>query len=293
MFKVNLYKDTEMNSSKNVFMMNMFFFSAALGIFFTGCSSEKELISNWRDKEVTIDGNASDWEGKLTYYTDYNAAVGIRNDDKNIYICLTTTDPMKVMPMFRRGFTIWLEPENDDSKTLGYKFPFFDNGKMAQPEPRGEGGGFNRENIEKMIGEMIKDQNEMQIFRKDKYPLTMISLQNNEGIKAALGYDNNEFVYELQVPLKGTNYQYAVSAAPGEKLKIKFETDQRQGGEGNGGRRMGGRGGMRPGGGEPGGGELGGGQPGGEMGNPGMRRASFEPFNFTLNVTLTTGSKQG
>jgi hypothetical protein len=254
-------------------------------LLFAGCSSDKELLSNWTDQEITIDGEISDWQNNLQYFPDDNIALGFKNDNKYLYICLTTNDLTKIFPMFRSGFIIWFEPENS-GKTIGIKYPFHDiltsDERMPPPNDQMNGG----ENREDLINKMLLKQNEILILNEDKNPVTDFPIENKEGIKAKLGYHSDSFIYELKVPLSVNKYAYQISAAPGEKLKIKFETeesDRKNFKRGNG--MM-----MPPEGGE--GGERGGGF-GGERQHPEggrqrMDRGSFKPIDFSTEITLGT-----
>ncbi len=251
-------------------------------VMLNGCSGETELLSNWTNQQIKIDGETSDWQNNLEYLKDDNVALGFKNDDKFLYICLTTNDFTKVFPMLRGGFITWLEPEND-GKTIGIKYPMHNINNNNDQMPNSSEEIYNRENPGEFINKMLARQNELQILNEDKYPLTDIPVENNEGIKAKLGYNSDRFVYELKVPLNNNKYAYKISAIPGEKINIKFETEEpdRKNFEGvrEGGRRM-----LRGEGGEQS--DFGGERPGGIR--PGMRNGgrSFEPLNFSVEVTL-------
>jgi len=229
-------------------------------IFIAGCGSTTELTSDWNKSQIKIDGDASDWTENLKYLKDNNIAVGFKNNDSDLFVCLTTGDMSKVRQMFRGGFIVWIKPENG-GKVFGIKYPFFDMSEMGNNFRRQNGVRENmgRENPGGFNERAIRNQKEIQIVNEDKRPLTEISLENKDGIKAALGYQNDQFVYELEVPIKsGKNFPYEIDAVNGEKLNLKFETGDMQrpnfnreegGGEGEGdGGGSFGRGGRRGGG---------------------------------------------
>jgi hypothetical protein len=252
-----------------------FAFILFTSIYFIGCSSTPELIST-KPHNIVIDGNASDWGANLKYLKDENVAVGVTNDDNYFYLCLATTDLSKVLPMFGKGFVVWLENEKNDS-TLGIKYPLHNivNEARVNVNPnvfRGKGRGM-------MLKKLMASQDEIRILNKDKFPVTAISTSDSSGLTAKIGYNNDQFVYELRVPLRKTdNSKYSISAAPGEKLLVKFETERPERRNFNG-RRGGGM--MGPGGmGTGPGGFYGGERP---EGGEGML---FEPINFSIEVTL-------
>ena len=276
----------------NAYLKNCIFTISILSLIIiaNGCSSDKELISDWTNKQIKIDGETSDWQSNLAYLSDDNVALGFRNDGKYLYICLTTTDFTKVLPMFRSGFIIWFEPENG-GKTIGIKYPMHNVLNNTQETPNLNERIYDRGNPSAFIEKMLERQSELQVLNEDKYPLTDIPIENNEGIKAKLGYHSDRFIYELQMPLNDNKYAYKIPALPGEKIKVKFETEEleRKGFNGERGEGMGmprGEGGERPGG-------FGGeGRHGGMR--PGMNKGdrSFEPLNFSIELTLKKENSQ-
>lgn len=248
--------------------------------FFIGCSSTIELTSTHLENQIKINGDASDWGTNLKYLADEKVAVGITYDNDYLYLCLTTADMSKVMPMFVGGFTVWVENENNNENKIGIKYPLHnivsESRIMLNPEE------FRERGRDMMISKMINKQDEIRILNKDNFPLTVISTSDSSGLKAHLGFNNGQFVYELRVPLKiDEQNKYGINAAVGNKLLIKFETDKPDRGNFNG---RGGEGGIRP----PG---SMGGFTGGER-REGMRpeggeRMSFEPIDFSVEVTLS------
>lgn len=260
--------------SKTLFLLII----STLLTFYIGCSSTTELISTPAENSIVINGDASDWGANLKYLSDEKVAIGVSNDNHYFYLCLTTNDMSKVMPMFVKGFIVWLENENDKN-TLGIRYPLRnivnESRIMLKPEE------FKEKRREMMIPKMIKDQDEIRILNKDNFPVTVISTSDSSGLTARLGYNNDQFIYELRVPLKvDEQNKYGINAHAGEKLLVRFETERPE--RGNMGGRDG-EGGMRP----PGG--MGGfpdGNGGGGMRTEGGERKSFEPIDFSAEVTL-------
>jgi len=260
--------------------MNKIFISLVfmLTLLMTGCSSTLEMASNPVPGSININGDAADWGTNLKYIPDEKAAVGISNDNNYFYLCLTTADMSKVMPMFAGGFTVWLENETNNDEVIGVKYPLHNivNESRIMVNP----GEFREKGRGMMISKMIASQDEIRILNKNNYPLTVISTSDSSGLKAAIGYNNDQFIYELRVPLKvDAHNKYGLNAHPGDKLLVKLETEKPD--RGNFGGRENGDG-MRP------GGEMGGGFPGGGRGmRPGgEERGVFEPVDFSLEVTL-------
>lgn len=251
-------------------------------ILLSGCSGEQELLSNWTNQKIKIDGETSDWQNNLEYLKDENVALGFKNDNKFLYICLTTNDFTKVFPMLRGGFITWFEPGNS-GRTIGVKYPIHNNSYNNQV-PNSNEEIYNRQNPGEFISRILDRQNELQILNENKQLLTDLPINNKEGIEAKLGYHSDRFIYELKIPISDSKYAYKISAVPGEKLKIKFETEEPD--RKNFSRE---REGMRMSGHEEGERQ----EFGGERSEGGRRfgmrndsRGSLEPLNFTVQVTL-------
>jgi len=194
------------------------------------CSSVKETTSIWSSNEIKIDGDISDWQNSLVSIPDKKFAVGFKNDDKFLYVSLITDDRMKIMQMLRNGFITWFTPDGKSDKTFGVKFPLTNKDLKDEQFQSMNRENFqldNRDNMEKQFTQLLILQKELEIINNDKFPLSMMYLENKEGIKAKLGYTENNFVYELQVPLKtGGNYTYQIATTPGGKVTIRFETEK-------------------------------------------------------------------
>ncbi len=242
----------------------------------TGCSSTIEMTSMPVPGSININGDTADWGTNLKYIPDEKAAVGISNDNNYLYLCLTTGDMSKVMPMFAGGFTVWLDNENNSDAVIGVKYPLHNivNESRIMVNP----GEFREKGRGMMISKMIKNQNEIRILNKNNYPVTVISTSDSSGLKAAIGYNNDQFIYELRVPLEiDDQNKYGIEAKPGDKLLVKLETEKPERDNFGGRERM-----------RPPGGEMGGGFPGGNRGmRPGEDKDNFfEPIDFSLEVTL-------
>ena len=269
---ISSYREEEMKKL-SIFIL------ASAALLIAGCSSTTQLTSTSVPGKIDINGDASDWGTSLKYLPDEKVAIGVSNDNDYLYLCLASGDMSKIMPMFAGSFVVWVENENKNDNTIGIKYPLHNivNESRIMINP----GEFQEKGRGMMISKMIKDQDEIRILNKDNFPLTVISVSDSSGLTARLGYNNDQFIYELRVPLKvNEQNQYGINADPGEKLLIKFETEKpdrknfggREGQEGN-----------RPGGGMGG---FPGGNRGGGMGPEGGGRRSFEPVDFSVEVTL-------
>ena len=249
----------------------------------TSCGSSAVVQNTWRSSEIKIDGNFTDWQSHLKLLPDQKISLGFTNDDKFFYMCLVTEDRMKVMQMTRAGLITWFIPSGGSENTFGIKYPLpnknppreqLQNMGREMFQQGGQGG------LDKIVNMMLEKQSELQILNSDKYSLSLLPIENQDGIKAKLGYVDGKFVYELQVPLAvHSDFAFQIASMPGENLQIKFETEQAEAaatGRGSGA-------GMAQG----GGGQMGGGGMRQGAGGGNMQRFQMpEPLNYSTEVKL-------
>ena len=230
-----------------------------------GCSAF-EIDSLWREKEILIDGNSSDWLGTLVYLEDNGVTVGIQNDEHDLYICLLAESSFLRSQVMRRGFTIWFDPTGGKDKTFGIKFPI----GMPVPETRQQARdeSIDRIDREQKPERMASLSDKLEILGPGKADQERIPLNKVKGIEVFIDTASGLLVYEIKVPLKQSDENpYAIQASAGDTLGVGFEIPKldrevlrgerpggagvRSGGGVSGG--MGGKGGMRGGGGRGGG----------------------------------------
>lgn len=214
-----------------------------------GCG-DKEFNSNWRQSEIIIDGNQSDWEGKLHYLADEHSVVGIANDNEYLYLCLATNDTAKMFQFFSTGFTVWLESKSSDEK-IGVQYPMRSGDMRRMMPARNRQNEGEKPDMKVRLNEFKGQQNEIGIVNKDNFPLTVYPLTNELGLSVDLGVQMGLLVYEMKIPLAEDLYGgHNLKSRPGDVLTIGFESGDLQSpnmgeGERPSGLGMGGRDGGR------------------------------------------------
>lgn len=224
-----------------------------------GCSTI-ELNSNWRDREIIVDGNNTEWLGTMYYFEEENISVGLLNDENFMYICMIAEEPLMRAQVMRQGFTLWFDPDGGKEKTFGIKFPIGRQARgitreMREMEPDPERF---REAFEKSLAEL-------EILGPGEDVRKRIPVEEARGIEIDMEASSGMLVYELKVPLLFSDqHPYAVGAEAGDSIGIGLEIpkmdrktirramsermgERMPGGGGMGGRagRMGMRGGRR------------------------------------------------
>jgi len=279
---------TSSNVFKSIFVYRLsvllftFFLMTLLHI---GCST-LELKSEWRDREITIDGNNTDWLGAMYYFEGNNISVGILNDANSIYICMIAEDRLMRTQVMRQGFTIWFDPNGGKEKTFGVKFPIGMQGLESQGIPMDLREG--ERDQERMREQFVKSLEDLEILGPRKDEQRRMPVEEAKGIEIVVDPAGGLLVYELKVPLfHSEQYPYAVGAEAGDSIGIGLEIpkmDMNAIRKSMDGRRPGGMG-------MPGGGRRGGmGGRSGGMGMPGDRRPQMpKGLKVWVSVQLASG----
>ncbi len=255
-----------------------------LVVFYVTACSPQKYMSTWNEDKIIVDGDQSDWGGKLKYLEDERAAVGVFNDNETLYLCLTTDDRGKIMQMLNLGMTLWIIPDNDNIKTVGIRYPLRLDDSDFKSMRRKQKEGNDGEYVKKMLKGYQEKHNELQIVNEDNYSLYAYPVNNKSGINIKLGVNMRQLVYEISIPIgENSMSEFTIDLFPGDNLTVGFETSEFQRTEGGLG------GGMTAGGRQPSGGMTGGGRPG--MGNRGgMPQGTMpekpDPIDIELEVKL-------
>jgi len=245
-----------------------------------GCQ-EDEVASHWSDREITIDGEQTEWHGRLWVSEPENIAIGIMNDESNLYLTLSTSDRNNIMQIMRLGLTVWFDPKGGTKEVFGIKYPFGIRGMGTRSTGRSERPRDYMPDMEEQVRSLQKSQLWIEVLGPGKDDVAWLSVMDTTGIRVKTGLSTDgRFVYELKIPLgPSLDNPYAVNTSPGKTVGIGFETGEidlaamRSQRAGSGMRGGGMRGGRRPGG----------------MPGVGQGRQMPEPFRYWIRVTLDSG----
>ncbi len=261
-----------------------------LTTFCIGCN-EINITSKWRTQNISIDGKNTEWKSG-NYIKDANVLVNVCNDEKFIYLSLTTNDRNLPMTIMRDGLTIWFDSEGKDNKSFGIRFPA---GKENREMPADIGEFDPTKDKNKQMQMPKMGFNEFEILNEEGEVEAILSTLENKDIQIKMSDPQEKFFFEMKVPLKATDdFLYAINADTSKIISIGFETAEKDlskmkgqmDGGGRGTPPDGGGGGTPPsGGGMPPGGGGGGMPPGGGQGKS---SDSSTQLKFWLNVQLSS-----
>lgn len=257
----------------------------ASGIMTTGCS-KTTLSSTWRDRDITIDGDPTEWEEVRAPLEEEPLILGLCNDDKHLYVTMTPRDDATQRQIMMRGLTIWFDPEGGKEHALGVHFPLGVQGERMWDMWRAQRAQEPEPDPDQPPEQFASSLAEFEVLG----PATGESQRLPVGEATGSDFDievgarlmGNVLVYELRVPLqRTTTCRHGIGVLEGEKLGVGIETPalDRQAMK----PRTGGGMGRPPGGGtgRSGGGMGRGGGPGG-----GMRPEMPERLEFWTKVEL-------
>jgi len=229
-----------------------------------GCKN-LELNSQWRDRDVVVDGVNSEWQNSTTYLEDEKVLIGVMNDENFLYISLITDNPDLRRQMMGQGFIVWFDPSGGKKKVFGIQYPLGLQ-EMGVPMMDFVGPDVDNEMRQEIIEQSLM---ELKILRSDEDDWDRMIVTDAIGIEVKVN-DTGPFVYELRVPLRNSEHHpYAIGVkreSVGIGLEMqKFDRKKMMAGRGGGmrGGGMGRPGGMRGGMGVP---------PGGGMHRPEMAK---------------------
>jgi hypothetical protein len=190
---------------------------------FNGCSVSTEIQSSFSDGKIVVDGNHQDWGTSISYVKDDNIAFGFKNDKENLYICMVTSDRTKIMKILSTGLTISIKSDNGK---IGIKFPVrpepgeMSDMRMHQPDQEGSPETNDR------ITTFISKFKELQVLDKNDMLIFSQSADLGPGFIAKMGYNMNQFVYEIQIPLINNDLVTSIFSNEIKQVKINFATGE-------------------------------------------------------------------
>ncbi len=256
--------------------------------------AQTKLTSHWAGEQIEVNGNRDDWQDRLRFIEKNKVALGIANDDENLYFCVVVSDPAVTRQMVMRGLTVWLDPNGGQSETYGIKYPI---GLMSQNpgmrpqmmQDRQSPAEAERRDPRQFLQRMLTDcevidktGKSSQLSIQTEAPLHFrLPAQNNDrGIELQIRQTDELLVYEGKIPLSEIVRKEESAPVAGTVVGLGLETGERNISQGE-----------RPGGGFPGG--RGGGPsgkiPGRPGGDEGRNRADFqqESLKFWGKIQLT------
>lgn len=236
------------------------------GLLFVSCSHKLAPEGHYQTSPIVTDGKTDDWPMPLRFSNSkYTFQYNVTNDDRNLYICVSSRETATQLRILRSGLTIWFDPKGEKNKTIGLYFPLR---KEPDPEPyRGNGSGYQdggdyaggrgngNTGGSRVAGSDLNTHEAELLLRSNYYNTTgfpgiengQFGVTDSKGpVQLAIKHDDKDtvLVYEIMIPIQnvlGANWK-AKAAKKNFSVGIVLNSTP---GMGGGGRRPGGGGGMR------------------------------------------------
>ncbi len=171
--------------------------------------------------DIKVDGKATEWNNQFQAYNHAtDVFYTIANDDNNLYLTIQATDPAIIRKILNGGitFTINTADKKNDQEGASITYPIFEkNNRMTvifrnKPEiiPGSEISIKKADSFMYANNKRMTDLTKLIKTSGIKAMDTLISVYNEDGIKASALFDNKmNYTYELAISLK--NMEMAVS----------------------------------------------------------------------------------
>jgi hypothetical protein len=70
-----------------------------------------------------VDGDDTDWREPMMYDEKSQLLVGVKNDDKYMYVCIKTADDAAIRKIMTVGLSLWFNNEGSKNQSFGLNFP--------------------------------------------------------------------------------------------------------------------------------------------------------------------------
>jgi hypothetical protein len=226
-FTVNDMSNTNIlniNTNMNTIKKYCFYYLVLILTLLWGCTT-LEIASYWRNREVKIDGNNEDWDGKTWVIKDLkNVLVGFMNDENYLYISLTISDRALQRQIAMRGLTVWFDRNGGDEKKFGVHYPFgMDNRDKPMEGRRPKRDDEHERDSMPIFLEKFSD--ELDILTPTENEHHRMQMQETGGIDIALNFSQGLLIYEMKVPITDKGAQpYVIGTTAGSIIGVGIET---------------------------------------------------------------------
>lgn len=197
---------------KKFILFNVLLLVPGLRIFAQAHLKDVQVTSVWAPPEVKIDGKINEWEDHFQAYNKRTKLFyTVSNNDKYLFLALTCTDAQNNNKITAGGitFTINTEGRKKDKNAFILTYPVISKASRGRGQRGGGRSGRSQTDgpdtaaISAAHRQFIASSKEIKVFGFKDVDDTLISIYNEYGIKAAIGFDTlGNYNYELAVPLK-------------------------------------------------------------------------------------------
>lgn len=160
---------------------------------------------------VKIDGKLNEWkDGKLIYVKNMNIFYMMTNDDENLYLIIKSKNSTNNLKINGGGISFIVSRPNNKNACI-VTFPVVDKEQlkkqMISQKVQNEKSGKKDVAVNPLAAASLKKQavaamKEIKVSGFKEIQDTLISIYNDNRIRAAIDYDDEDLGYEMSIPLK-------------------------------------------------------------------------------------------
>ena len=176
------------------------------GLLFVSCSHKLAPEGHYQSTPVVTDGSTDDWQMPLRFSnSSYTLQYNVTNDDKNLYICVSSREAATQLRILRSGMTIWFDPKGEKNKTVGLYFPI-----RKQPDPeryrsRNTGSSSNEGDFNTREAELLLQSNYYNTTGFPGIENGQFGVTDTKGpVHLAIKHNEQDsvLVYEVMIPIQ-------------------------------------------------------------------------------------------
>jgi hypothetical protein len=192
---------------------------AALSLPAVCLAKRPEVPAAWRLADVTVDGSADEWTGKLMPVPDLPLSIGVQNDASFLYVCVRTSDENAKKQILAVGLSLYFDAGAGEDRGFGVRYPLGREGGGRADVPDTGDPKVTRELERSAAGADIE------ILGRTEADLGFMRVADANPIEAALGEQDGALVIELKIPLTfSVDTPHAVDTKPGSTISLGIDT---------------------------------------------------------------------
>ena len=203
-----------MSATLSTFKMGLPVLALVSFSLFIGCSPKLAPEGHYQESPVTADGSPADWSLPLRFSNaNFTMQYNVTNDNKNLYVCVSSGDENTKMRILRSGMTLYFDPKGKKNKDINIHFPIQKQPNADGYRSRGNGAnGSGGNGNTTSNGDRGARMAEL-LLQSDYYNTTgFLDMENGQfgvvdqkgPIHVALKLNNDDslLVYEAIIPMK-------------------------------------------------------------------------------------------
>jgi hypothetical protein len=190
---------------------------------FVVCEPPEIVQSTWTDADSLLAVDPGRWKTLVHYPDDPQFGIAAENDERFLYLCMTSWKREINKRILRHGFTTWFSSKSKKGKRFGIHFPMGapDN---AMPSGRLRHGASRPEASRPATMETFQEMEFLGPGKNDSVPVK-VAVAESFGIVVRLFPTDESLVYLLKVPFNSDSVsKYAMDIGKDTLINVTFET---------------------------------------------------------------------